>query len=120
MHNSPSTEELIASVMTFLTEVAVPQLTGHAQFHARVSANALALVARDLAARTRQESDSIARYQALLKSDESELSVLEQSLCEHIRSNAFDVKTPGLLDALRAIASAQLRVDQPTYSGLKL
>ena len=123
MHNSPSVAELLQGVTTFLNTVASLQLTEdqlseHAQFHARVSANALALVARDVAARPINEDQAIALYRDLLQSDETDLATLERAVCAHIRTGAFHLETQNLMVVLRTCAQAQLRVDQPKYSGL--
>jgi Domain of unknown function (DUF6285) len=120
MHESPSSPELLRAVMTFLTEVATPQLTGHAQFHARFSANALALVLREL--ETRDASDARARslYGALLGTENRDLATLEADLCQAIRDDDIDMNSANLLASLREVAVGQLTIDQPNYSGLKL
>lgn len=118
MHESPSSTELIAAVRVFLTDVAMPNLTGHAAFSARVAANALALVERDLASRHRLEARQVALYTALLGVDSSsDLQALEARVCEAIEKGDLGTKTPALLPALREIAQAQLLIDQPNYSG---
>jgi Domain of unknown function (DUF6285) len=120
MHNSPSIRELIEGVIDFLNQVATPGLSGHAQFHARVSANALALVARELAAKDTDDANAVALYRALLASDDHDIASLEAQICARIEEGTFDTQTPNLLSSLRAIATAQLEVDQPNYSGLSL
>ena len=40
--------ELVEAVRDFLEQKAMPELKGHTAFHARVAANALAIVAREL------------------------------------------------------------------------
>jgi Domain of unknown function (DUF6285) len=123
MHESPSTAQLLDAVITFLAQVATPALTGHAQFHARVSANALALVARELAQRETGDAQAITLYNSLLgdlAAPQASLASLEAILCEAIRSGEMDQDTPSLLASLRTIATAQLEIDQPSYSGLKI
>ena len=118
MHESPSSAQLLQAVITFLTEVATPQLTGHAAFHARVSANALALVARELDQRVAAETRAVALYRDLLANPLGDLNALEAALCVAIRDGAINVVNPQLLATLRETATAQLTIDQPTYSGL--
>jgi hypothetical protein len=118
MHESPSSAQLLQAVMTFLTDVATPQLAGHAAFHARVSANALALVARELEQREAADQRAVELYRALLAKDAGELKDLEAALCVAILTGDVDITTPHLLTSLREIATAQLAIDQPTYSGL--
>jgi Domain of unknown function (DUF6285) len=121
MHESPSSAQLLKAVIAFLTDIAAPQLTGHAQFHARVSANALALVAREIAKKEAADTQAQELYAALLTNETKhiDLKSLEAALCEAIRSGDLNVETPNLLANLREVATAQLAIDQPNYSGLK-
>jgi hypothetical protein len=59
------------------------------------------------------------RLQALLKSDEADVSKLNRKLCEEIRTKRVDLSTPGLLTHLKSTTIDQLSVDQPGYSGLR-
>lgn len=49
MNDRPSAIELLAAVERFLEESAVPALEGPAKYHARVAANVVRIVARELA-----------------------------------------------------------------------
>lgn len=49
MNDRPTAEELLAAVERFLEETAVPALEGPAKYHARVAANVVRIVARELA-----------------------------------------------------------------------
>jgi hypothetical protein len=49
MQDRPDAQELLAAVRAFLEEQVVPALEGTRQFHARVAANVLAIVGRELA-----------------------------------------------------------------------
>ena len=49
MNDRPSATELLAAVERFLEETAVPALEGPAKYHARVAANVVRIVARELA-----------------------------------------------------------------------
>jgi hypothetical protein len=118
MHESPSSAQLVRAVQTFLTNVAIPGLTGHAQFSARVAANALALVERELMSRSIMDERACALYGALLGVDErDDLADLEAKLCQAIGSGDIGIDTYGLMPILREVAQAQLAIDQPTYSG---
>ena len=48
MREQPTAPELIEAVREFITRDLAPTLTGRLAFHARVAANALAIVAREL------------------------------------------------------------------------
>jgi hypothetical protein len=49
VNDRPSATELLAAVERFLEETAVPGLEGPAKYHARVAANVVRIVARELA-----------------------------------------------------------------------
>ena len=49
MQDRPTVQELLAAVRAFLEDDAVPALDGRRRFHARVAANVLAIVGRELA-----------------------------------------------------------------------
>src|SRR6185295_15711426 len=57
MMDQPSMLELVTAVRDFIEQRAMPELKGHTAFHALVAANALGIVARELAdgARTGEE-----------------------------------------------------------------
>jgi hypothetical protein len=48
MMDQPSALELVTAVREFIEKHAMPELQGRTAFHARVAANALAIVAREL------------------------------------------------------------------------
>jgi hypothetical protein len=48
MRGVPTTAELVAAVRSFLTEEVIPATDGRISFHARVAANVLAQVEREL------------------------------------------------------------------------
>ena len=124
MHQSPSADELLEAVGRFLTDVAAPQLTGQAGFHARVAANALALVRRELALGEAGRAQSRAVLAALLAPAGGDVPAdgtidrLNSALCAAIAAGQIREDAPGLLDGLDQLARLQLAVDQPGYSGL--
>lgn len=124
MHQSPSADELLEAVSRFLTDVAAPQLSGQAGFHARVAANALALVRRELAlgdASRAQSRETLTGLLAMLGPEppsDQDLDQLNRALCAAIAAGQLDADTPGLLEGLDRLARLQLAVDQPGYSGL--
>ncbi|MEO0714811.1 MAG: DUF6285 domain-containing protein [Pseudomonadota bacterium] len=121
MHDQPSQSELVDAVRRFIAESAAPQLSGHTAFHARVAANVLDILARELESRNRNEGDEYKRLTALLgaSGDGRSLDSLNRELCEKISSGELDLSTDGLMAHLKSTAIAQLKVDQPKYSGLK-
>lgn len=118
MHDRPSSAQLVAAVRDFLEKVAQPELRGHSAFHARVAANALAIVERELALGAEQDAAERERLRALLGRDGA-LEAQNRELCRAIRAGEIGLDTPGLLEHLRATTLAKLAVDQPSYSGYR-
>ena len=118
MQDPPTITELLAATAAFLREVAVPQLAGHASFHARVAANALDIVKREIELRPAAERDEHARLRALLHVDGSteELNAL---LSRRIATGELDLQTPGLAEHLWATTLAKVAIDQPTYASYR-
>ena len=66
MLDQPNPDEVLEVVAQMLREQFAPQLPGSAAFHARVAANAIDLVRRQIAAGERLEQASLARLRARL------------------------------------------------------
>ena len=62
MQDRPGATELLEAVRAFLEEEVVPALDGPRQFHARVAANVLAIVRRELAG---EEASLLAEWRRL-------------------------------------------------------
>ncbi|HAE93067.1 MAG TPA: hypothetical protein DCG65_00805 [Hyphomonas atlantica] len=119
MHDAPSQKEMIAAVKAFIDDTAMPNLKGHAAFHARVASNVLATVLRELEIRPLAENDERERLSSLLNADQNmTISELNLKLCELLRQGELGLDTPGLLEHLKTTTIAQLSIDQPNYSGL--
>jgi hypothetical protein len=93
----PSTAELIAAVREYLEQDVMPATEGRLQFHARVAANVLAQVERELA--LGPPADPAA----------------DASLCEEIRAGQFDNRLDQLAQTLRPGVIAKLRVANPRH-----
>ncbi len=118
MQNGPSTIELLAAVRAFVEDHAMPELEGHAAFHARVAANTLAIIERELEQGPAAAANERARLMALLNAKGS-LEALNRQLAEALRSGDMDLETPGLREHLLATTIDKVSIDQPSYSGLK-
>ena len=86
MQDRPSVSELLDAVRAFLEEEVVPALEGPRQFHARVAANVLSIVGRELAG---EETSLLAEWERLAR-------VLNEASAP-----------PARLDALRAAVRAR-------------
>src|SRR3984957_9625086 len=118
MMDQPSMRELVDAVREFLETKAMPELKGHTAFHARVAANALAIVVRELDESPKSGQEEKARLRGLLAKDGT-LDELNRELCKRIRSGKFTIATPGLAEHLEKTTRDKVAIDQPGYSGLK-
>ena len=98
--DQPSMRELVSAVREFLEQRAMPELKGHTAFHARVAANALAIVVRELHQGGPSGEEESARLKGLLGKDGT-LDELNRELCKRIRSGKITLDTPGLTDHLK-------------------
>lgn len=118
MQDPPTVAELLEATAAFLREIAVPKLSGHASFHARVAANALDIVKRELELRPAAERDEHARLRALLHTDGS-LDELNSLLSRRIATGDVGLQTPGIVEHLWATTLAKVAIDQPTYASYR-
>lgn len=118
MQDPPSAAELLEAAAAFLREIAVPQLSGHASFHARVAANALDIVKRELELRPAAERDEHTRLSALLQADGT-LGELNALLSRRIAAGEVGLQTPGVAEHLWATTLAKVAIDQPTYASYR-
>jgi hypothetical protein len=118
MMDQPSALELVTAVKEFIEKHAMPQLTGHTAFHARVAANALGIVARELEFGPKANADEHARLETLLGMTGS-LDELNRELCRRIRAGDIGTATPGIGEHMRAATIDKVGIDQPSYSGFR-
>jgi hypothetical protein len=118
MMDQPSMRELVDAVREFLEMRAMPELKGHTAFHARVAANALAIVVRELEQGGAAANEESARLRGLLACNGT-LDELNRELCRRIRTGEFTLATPGLAEHLEKTTRDKVAIDQPGYSGLK-
>jgi hypothetical protein len=120
MLGEPNARELLAAVKSYLEQVAIPALSGHAAFHGRVAANVVAILERELADGPRAAQAEAARLHTLLHAGENaDLISLRAQLCAEIEAGQMDAATPGLLDHLLQTAADRLAIEQPNYASLK-
>jgi Domain of unknown function (DUF6285) len=132
VQDRPTVNELLEAVRAFLDEEVVPALEGPRQFHARVAANVLAIVGRELAG---EEASLLAEWQRLgllvggdtaapparLEALRSVVRERTQALAERIRGGEADAGP--FRDAVRAhvrlTVEEKLRVANPRFLGSK-
>lgn len=118
MQDQPTPSEVIGAVAQFLKTVVAAETTGAVSFQARVAANALEMMRRELDLAPAQDAAEHARLTALLGHDGTLLE-LNAELSRRIAGGEMDLTTPGLSDHLWATTLAKLSVDQPTYAAYR-
>jgi hypothetical protein len=123
MLDSPTPVEILEVVAAMIRDQLVPQLPPDAVFHARVAANAIDLVRRQLQTGDALEAASLVRLQQLLGpqllDQQGDAAALERELCERIRSGSLTTDSPGLIDHLMACTLAKMSIDQPSYASYR-
>lgn len=107
-HDIPSAAGLLDAVREFLESDVLPATEGRVRFHARVAANVVAMVARELALGPDLAAAHKARLEALGVDNDAELAAA-------IRSGALDARAEEVRAAVRATVVDKLRVANPGY-----
>lgn len=105
---------LIEAAADFLRSIEA-DLSGQKAFHAKVAANALAIVSRELA---QQPGDAERAALVGFLGHDAPLAALRNEVCGRLRAGQLTPETPGLLEALTAATLAKVAVDNPRYSTL--
>ena len=107
LHGRPTAAELVAAVADFLDGDVRSATSGAVNFHARVAANALRMVQRELLDADGAR-DVAAALHRLGHTDEADLAAA-------VRSGAFDDRGEELTDCLRTLVSHRLAAAHPGY-----
>lgn len=118
MHQRPDPLDLLSAVALFLREQAMPQLQGHAAYQARVAANMVDIVRRQLELTPAAEVQELRRLRELLQCD-GRLAELNALLCARIADGRIGLHTPGLAEHLWQTTLDKLAVDQPGYESYR-
>lgn len=116
MQDQPSPREILGAIAAFLRNTVLPNSDPHTAFQARVAANALDLVCRQLELGAAGEAAEVLRLQALL-GRAGTLAELNTALADALASGEMGLTNPGVSAHLRATTLEKLQVDQPGYSG---
>jgi len=109
-HDVPSAVDLLGAVREFLDEDVVGATEGRVRFHARVAANAVAMVVRELELGPAMAAAHGERLARLGVADDTELAAA-------IRSGALDDRLEEVRAAVRESVADKLRVANPGYLG---
>ncbi len=112
----PRADELLASVRDYLRDDVLNASQGRTRFLARVAANSLDIVLRELSLGPRHRQRKHEGLQRLLGTDGS-LDELEWQLVHALRERRMPLDHPLLAQYLRDSVVNQLAIDQPRYSG---
>ena len=134
MQDRPTVLELLGAVREFVTRHVVPAFEGGKQFHARVAANVLAIVERELRSDEEQLRAEWARLRALCAAPDDDaaaddapppdptvlraaVGALTAELAARIRNGDADAGPfhAHVLAHLRATAVEKLRIANPSY-----
>lgn len=124
MQDRPTFDELLAAVEHFLDTEIVPSVPGSRGFHARVSANAIRMVRRELELEDEQLAAEWQGLDALLGAEplppdraglRTELQRRNSLLCERIREGEADEGDfhGEVISHVRAVVAAKLLVTNP-------
>ena len=108
LHGAPSSAELLEAVREWLERDVMSSTEGRLRFHARVAANVLATVERELAIGAEQDTAHRGRLASLGMADDAELA-------RAIRSGELNDRLDEVRGALRSDVDARLAVANPTY-----
>jgi hypothetical protein len=108
-HDRPTAEELLEAVREWLVGEVVPTTSGRLRFHARVAANVLGMVERELALGAEQEAAHRRRLDRLGVADDAELAA-------RIRAGGLDERYEEVRDVVRASVEDKLAVANPGYA----
>jgi len=114
----PRLDELVEGTRDFLRGDVMASTDGRTNFLARVAANGLDVVLRELTLGEPHRAAELVRLRRLLDSEE-DLPTLRRRLARGLRGGSIPLDLPGLAEHLRSTVVNQIRIDQPKYSGLK-
>lgn len=129
MQDRPDARELLEAVRAFLEEQVVPALEGTRKFHARVAANVLAIVNRELTHGEAALRVEWRRLAVLLEAPDAPMPHGSAALAEAVRERNETLATrirqgdaddgawrAAVLAHLRATATERLEVANPKYA----
>ncbi|MDP3736925.1 MAG: phosphotransferase family protein [Hyphomonadaceae bacterium] len=113
----PRSDELLIGVRDFLRNDVASKLQGRDSFLARVAANSIDIVLRELELGADAELWERQALHALLGRVEGRTTDLRAALCAKIRAEDIDLRRPDLHAYLRDSVLSQVMIDQPGYPG---
>jgi aminoglycoside phosphotransferase (APT) family kinase protein len=115
----PRADELVQSVRNYLRNDVMTATQGRASFLARVGANSLDIVARELTYGASARAEELAGLQRLFGAT-ADLTTLRWRLVRGLRDGSIALDRHGLAEHLRHTVANQVAIDQPKYPGLRI
>jgi len=112
-HDVPSATNLVAAVREFLERDVMAATEGRVAFHARVAANVLGMVERELASGPGTTA-AVRTNLATILGQDAPVAALVEELATRIREGA--PLDPGTITAVRETVRAKLAVSNPDYA----
>lgn len=110
----PTADELLDAVAEFLERDVVPASDGRVAFHARVAANVVGVVRRELASGRELDEQEHARLRELLGHDGTRRD-LDAELARRIRDGSLDDRRDAVVEHVRETVRAKLTIANPRY-----
>jgi hypothetical protein len=107
-HDAPNAIELVEAVREWIDHEVIPATDGRLRFHARVAANVLGMVEREIELGPAQHEAHRARLARLGMADDAELAVA-------IRGRLLDDRADEVRALLAEAVADKLAVANPTY-----
>ena len=108
LHNRPTAAELVAAVAEFLESDVRDATTGAVNFHARVAANVLRTVERELESESGTAAEAVEALRRIGFSDEAAFAAA-------IRAGTLDDRAAEVIACLRDLVRHRLAVAHPGY-----
>ena len=126
MQDRPNYDELLEAVASFLTSDVMPNSTGRTNFHARVAANVVEMVRRELATQERDLPGEWAGLDALLGMEDRPSTLAELRARLHARNTELAARIregqadsgafrDAVLTHLRRVTREKLAVTNPGW-----
>jgi len=110
----PNAFELLEAVQEFLQKRALPKLSGHVAFEARVAANLLDIARREVEEGSALFEADVAELAQLLESEGS-ADALEAELLTLVRAGDIGDRWGDVITYLRNRAERELQITNPRY-----
>jgi len=107
-HDVPNAPDLLDAVREFLESEVIPHTEGRRRFEARVAANVVAMVKREMILGPAQSAAHTERLESLGVTDDG-------ALARAIRSGELAERSDEVRAAVRAAVADKLQVANPTY-----